>query len=265
MKYLPTKSIIMIALCAVFSAHAQEEPKEEKKPVIEKISETEYKLGEILFNKKSREISFSAAVNQDAVVLEFALANSQNGKLHESLLATPVRPFDLQVVLKLLKYEASERDLYPPYDEEGNISGPMKVDEKGRISVAVTYDEPVEGWAAMAAQQAKVEAAKEKGTKIEEVKFEMKSKTVDLGDMIMNAQTEVNLGDSAWIYTGSVVSDGQFMADVDGAMIAVYRAEDSMVNAFAEGSDNDEVWFPKKGAVPPIGTVVTVKIRPRKK
>ena len=264
MKYLPIKSIVTVALCAVIPAHAQE-AKEEKKPVIEKVSETGFKLGEILFDKKTREISFSAAVNQDAVVLEFALANSRNGKLHESLLATPVKPFDLQVVMKLLKYDASERDLYPPYDEDGNISGPMKTDEKGKISISVTYDEPVEGWAALAAQQAKVEAAKEKGRKVEEVKFEMKTKTVDLGDMIMNAQTEANLGGSAWIYTGSLVTDGQFMADVDGAMIAVYRAGDAMINAFAEGSDNDELWYPKKGGVPPIGTVVTVKIRPREK
>lgn len=240
----------------------------EQKPVIEKVGETEYKLGVIHFDKKTRAIWFPAVVNQDAVILEFAIVNSANGKLHESLLATDARPFDLQVVLKLLKYSASGRDLYPAYDEDGNVKGPMKVDELGKVAISVDYEEPVIGWPAMIEKETARLAAAEKVN--EEVKdgaklYEMKTRSVDIGEMIVNAQTEKVLGADAWVYTGSMVVDGQFMAEVEGAIAAVYRAPDTMMNAFAEGSDSDEVWYPRKGHVPPVDTLVTVKISPREK
>ena len=35
------------------------------------------------------------------------------------LLATEVRPVDLQIVMKLLRYEESKRDIWPKYDDKG--------------------------------------------------------------------------------------------------------------------------------------------------
>ena len=238
----------------------------EKKPVIEKIAGDDYKLGVIQFNSKSREIRLPGEVNQDSVILEFAVVNAQNGKLHESLLSTAARPFDLQVVMKLLKYVPSERDLYQRYGEDGKPAGPLKVDDKGWVTITVDYEEPVIGWEAMLEKKAAAEkTAAETGKEPVAEKFEMRKKSVDIGQMIVNAETKEPLGADAWVYTGSIVINGDFMAELEGAIAAVYRAEDTMLNAFAEGSDNDEVWFPRKGHVPPIGTPVTIKISPREK
>ncbi|MFT5857369.1 MAG: hypothetical protein ACI8XO_004630, partial [Verrucomicrobiales bacterium] len=89
---------------------AQEENKKEqvKRPV--KIEGDEYRFGDIFFNKKTREIRFAAEVIQDEVVLEYAIVHALIGKVHESLLATEIRPIDLQIVMKLLRYKDSQRD-----------------------------------------------------------------------------------------------------------------------------------------------------------
>ncbi len=214
---------------------AQDEKKEApKQPQIKKIGENQYQLGVLKINAKTKEIKFPAVVNQDGVILEFAIVNSKNGKLHESLLATPASPFNLQIALKLLKHVPSKRQIWPEYTEEGEPILPMKVDDKGGVKITVTW--------------------KDKG----------KKKTVPIGDWIINAEAEKPMGSDVWIYTGSKVVRGDFLAELEGAIAAVYRASDTLINAFAEGTDSDEVWFPRKGHVPEIGTPVEVTITPRK-
>ena len=63
-------------------------PPKDLKPV--KVSEEEYKLGKLSFNPKTREIWFPCRVNQNEVLLEFAICDEFRGKLHESLLSTKV-------------------------------------------------------------------------------------------------------------------------------------------------------------------------------
>ncbi len=206
-----------------------------EKPTIKKISEDEFETGKIRFNKKTREVRLPAVVNLNLqTVLEFALVNSKMGKLHESLLATEVRPFDLQIVMKLLKYVPSERALYPDYDEEGNPILPMKTDALGGVSVMVTWKDA-----------------------------EGKESTVPIEDWIMNEQEKAPMTHDAWIYTGSEVVDGNYLPELEGSILAVYRTQGAMFSAFAKGSDNDEVWFPRQEVVPPVGTPVEVTIKPR--
>ena len=48
----------------------------------------------------------------------------------------------------------------------------------------------------------------------------------------------------------------------NGAFAAIYRYAGAMFNAFHPLSDDDEVWFPREGKVPAIGTKVEVSIKP---
>ncbi len=86
-------------------ANAPTKPPKDIKPI--KVSDEEYKLGKLSFNPKTREIWFPCRVNQNEVVLEFAICDEFRGKLHESLLSTKVTPFEIQIAMKLLRWEPS--------------------------------------------------------------------------------------------------------------------------------------------------------------
>src|SRR5690606_4684352 len=65
-----------------------------------------FKFGEITINVPKKEVSFPVSVNQTEGNLEYVLVN-ENGKTHESLLATPVKSMDLQVALLLCHFKMS--------------------------------------------------------------------------------------------------------------------------------------------------------------
>ncbi|MCH2061735.1 MAG: YdjY domain-containing protein [Verrucomicrobiales bacterium] len=212
-------------------ANAPTKPPKDIKPI--KVSDEEYKLGKLSFNPKTREIWFPCRVNQNEVVLEFAICDEFRGKLHESLLSTKVTPFEIQIAMKLLRWEPSGRDIYRKFNEQGRPIGVLKDDGKGRMAILIRH----------------------KGKEGKEI-------TEPLGNWVHNATTKEVVGPGSWTYTGSKVVDGYFLAAEDGAIAAVYRYEGSLCNTFNPGSDDDELWFPVAEKVPPIDTVVTVILKP---
>lgn len=225
-------ALALIVSRGVFGqANPPTKPDKDLKPI--KISDEEYKLGKLSFNPKTREIWFPCRVNQNEVVLEFAICDEFRGKLHESLLSTKVTPFEIQIAMKLLRWEPSRRDIYRKFNEQGRPVGVLKDDGKGRMAILIRH----------------------KGKDDKEI-------TEPLGNWVHNATTKEVVGPGSWTYTGSKVVDGYFLAAEDGAIAAVYRYEGSLCNTFNPGSDDDELWFPVAEKVPPIDTVVTVILKP---
>jgi len=208
-----------------------QKPPTDLKPI--KVSEEEVKLGTLSFNPKTREIWFPCQVNQNEVVLEFALSEETRGKLHEALLSTKTTPFEVQVAMKLLRWEASKREIFREYDEDGKPIGELKDDGKGRMEILIRH----------------------RGKDGKEV-------TEPLGNWVHNTQTKEPVGGGVWTYTGSKVVEGYFLAAEDGAIAAIYRYDGALCNAFNSGSDDDELWFPIPGKVPPIGTPVVAILKP---
>ena len=219
------------------SLPAQEKKREEANRPIQ-IKGDEYRFGDIFFNKKTREIRFAAEVIQDEVVLEYGLVHAITGKVHESLLATEIRPINLQIVMKLLRYEASQRDIWPEYNEEGEISKPIEDDGKGRVEFFITATD---------------EAGKES--------------TFPISDWVERRAGEQGekrkkMPAGSFTYTGSDLWEGTFIAENDGAFMAIYRYAGAMFNAFHAASDDDDIWFPREGVVPAIGTRLELVIKP---
>ena len=79
---------------------------EERPAGVEQIDATHFKIGEISFDSKLREIQFPAIVNMEEGLLEFLIVH-KNGKIHESLLYTEISATHLNIALKLLRYKAS--------------------------------------------------------------------------------------------------------------------------------------------------------------
>ncbi len=224
-------SLAMTQLAALGQAQSPTKPPKDIKPV--KISEEEYRIGKLSFNPKTKELWFPCRVNQNEVVLEFAICDEFRGKLHESLLSTKVTPFEIQIAMKLLRWESSARQIYRKFNENGKPIGVLKDDGKGRMEILVKY----------------------KGK-------DGKTLTEPIGNWVHNANTKKIVGAGSWTYTGSKVIDGYFLAAEDGAIAAIYRFEGSLCNTFNPGSDDDELWFPIAAKVPPLDTEVTVIFKP---
>ena len=65
-----------------------------------------------------------------------------------------------------------------------------------------------------------------------------------------------------WVYTGSRIIDGRFIAQVEQSVVATYHDPFAMFDhPLATGMD-DTLYYVNKQTVPPKGTPVTLVIKP---
>ncbi|MEO5802332.1 MAG: YdjY domain-containing protein [Verrucomicrobiota bacterium] len=77
-------------------------------------------------------------------------------------------------------------------------------------------------------------------------------------DFIFNSKTKSPMSKVAWIYNGSKLIDGTFIAQRDGSIVAIISDPLALANNAQPDRDNDEIWFVKTNAVPPLNTAVEV-------
>ena len=65
----------------------------------------------------------------------------------------------------------------------------------------------------------------------------------------------------SWAYTGSMLINGRFFAQTEGSIIALYHDPVALIDNASPGGESDKIWFVKEGAVPPVGTPVTITIK----
>lgn len=222
--------ICLSILGLVIPGFAQETATEEEaapvKPAVEQISADTYRLGQIEFNSTTREVRFPGKINQEQGVLEYVLVH-ESGKTHESLLNTAISPADLQIVLKLLRYQAGKGKLFDGLYPPGELPEPEPEGTDVDVYVSWADKEPVA-----------------------------------VETLIRDLTTQQAMTSTSWIYNGSEVINGKFLAEAEGSIIALYLDSLALINSKHPLNWDDEVWFPLKGAVPPFDTPVTVILRP---
>lgn len=199
-----------------------------KIPSIEKIGGGVFKIGEIMINKPARTISFPAQVNMDKGMLEYLIVH-RAGKTHESLLRTSISPYHLQVAFILLGYEGTDKRL------EGQGAPDRPKGEPVRISVADV-------------------AGKE-------------SKPFLVEEWLVNRVGEEfrDIKPLDWVFCGSFVTpEGYFMSQETGSIAAIWHDPVAIIDNASPGGESNRIWFVKQGTVPPVGTAVTVTIKPAK-
>lgn len=197
---------------------------------IERLSPGVFRLGEIKIYKETRSIAFPAKVNMDKGLLEYILVRS-SGKTHESLFRTDVDPYHLQIAFLLLGFEGTDR----PLAFQGATETPR--------------GDPVE----IIIDSMRKEGGAEAGGNIKVKAEEWVARKAD-----GNLKNTVIL---YWVYTGSVVIEGQFLAQSGGSIIAIYHDPAALIDNASPGGESDEIWFVKEGVVPPVGTPVTIIIK----
>ena len=203
------------------------EGQSERIPPIEKMGNGEFRLGEIVVNKVERAITFPAQVNMDRGMLEYLIVHNK-GKTHESLLRTLIDPYNLQIAFMLLGFEGTDQRLA--------MQGDPSLPKGERIQISIT--------AADGAKAVTIPAEQWLINKI--------------GDEMNDVKT------MNWVFSGSYVDSGRFMAGETGSIAAIWHDPVAMIDNASPGGESNRIWFVKQGTVPPVGTSVKVTIKPAK-
>lgn len=192
-------------------------------PPVRKVGPGLLRLGEIQIHKGSMSVTFPAVVNMDRGLIEYLLVRS-TGKIHESLLRTEVDPYLLNISFLLLGFEGTDR----PLDAQGAADKPGG----DPVSIILVYNQaernqsvPAEGW------------------------------------IVRKNGEHAFPPEMSWVYTGSMVMQGRFLASQQGSIAAVYHDPAALIDHGAPGGESDEIWFVREGTVPPVGTPVTVVVK----
>ncbi|MCH7227281.1 YdjY domain-containing protein [Haloferula sp. A504] len=206
-------------------------------PAIEKLEDGQMKIGQVTFDPRSRRIRFPAAINQTEGLLEFLIVH-QNGKIHESLLVTDISATNLNLAFKLLRYKAS-RELYYKLEADGTHTSEFQEatpEEKRESRIRILVEREVDG----------------------------RTESIPVREWINHATTEQSMPDSPWVYGGSFLYNGRFVAESTGDLAAIFLSNTALINFSGKDNELDEVWLPHPTRVPPEGTPVTVIIEPYK-
>lgn len=209
------------------SEETPKQPAAPTPPKVERVSPGVYRVAEhILLDLKKREISFPAFCNQVNGLVEYALV-TENGKTHESLFRTKVKPFNLQTTLLLARVQPAKgfvENLWKEKREKMDVSA-------SQLSISVSW----------------------KG------KDGMKSSPLE--KMAANSGTKKPISPGSFIFTGSRFVEALFMAEQSGSIVAVYADDTAMVNSGDYDSNNDDVWIARAEAMPSLDLPVTFTLK----
>jgi len=237
MNRLLTCTFLALTLSA-HSAFAEDGlPKKPTQPSVQKISQDQYKIGKVTFDKKTRKIQFEAQCNLTEVgsLLEYLIVHLNGEKVHESLLVTEIDPTNLNIALKLLNYKES-KELFRIFTEEG-IPGdtyhkvPDNIRKASRVLIDLTW------------------------------KDKDQEKTTPITDWVMNRVTGKPMPKTPWVYNGSYILRNKFKAKLSGSIFAIFPNEGSIANYPGKDRYDDTLWL-AGNKLPPLGTKVTVTISP---
>ena len=193
-------------------------------PKIFRASTGSYQFGPIDIDQDKREFSIPAVCNQTSGLVEYALVH-EDGKIHESLIRTKVSPKLIHASLLLLKEKPQ-----PAFFKfvEGNSS---KLTQMPEIEIMVEWEH--------------------NGSN---------HKTL-INSMVLNQTDNRELSESAFVFTGSRVVEGTYLAEMDGSIIAVYHDNRATLNSRDLNSNSDDVWIANESKMPPKNLPVLVRFQ----
>ncbi|MBN1670344.1 MAG: hypothetical protein JXR37_04895 [Kiritimatiellae bacterium] len=151
------------------------------------------------------------------------LACGPNGKVHESVLVLDVNPLDLQTALLLLNLKPGRP---PAALGEGRPEGP-------ELELWVHWQE----------------SSTNRSLRAERLLYDDKGKK--------------DVPETRWVFTGSAVENGKFMALAEESLVATYWDPWAIVNLPLDCGANDDILLVNEKTVPPLKTPVTLEMRVR--
>ena len=218
------KRIVSSLVIFMLSTQLFSEDNVTKLPEIIKISDGIYQFGDILIDRKSNTIEIPAISNQISGLVEYGIVH-EDGKIHESLFRTKIRPQILHTSLLLLKAKPVASFFENLWSDEPKV---------------INYDnycfDIFVNW-------------EMNGTKFNKT-FEKLS---------INQNRKQSVEKKSFIFTGSRVIEGTFLADTSGSILAIYADDNAILNNSDYDSANDDVWIANKEEMPPLELPVMIR------
>ncbi len=194
----------------------------DRKPQVRKLADGVYRVGTVTLNREKREIYIDGEVNMQSGMIEL-LACAWGGKQHESVLVLDVVPHHLQVALLLLGLEPGGHKL--------EYQGDPRTPEGDSLEVWVEWEQ--------------------NGT-VKRVRGE---------DLVYNIPQKRSMKHTPWVFAGSVIYDGRFMADEDRSIITTFHDPLTIIdNPLSTGGD-DTIYRVNEKMVPKVGTPVKLILK----
>ena len=206
-------------------------PEEPAKPTMREISPGIFEIGKVRLDQKALTISFPGKLNMQRGLLEYLIVNPK-GSAHESLLVTDVGASDIHFAMLLLgaKGGAITADAPPAQlNEEYFRNAPKLTGDTVFITVK---------W-------------KEKDVE----------QTAPIEDWLYNEAGKKAIEHGPWIYNGSMLYEGSFLAQIDGNLVALVTAPTALINNPRKGNDNDQMWNVNEKVTPRVNTPVEIIFR----
>lgn len=218
--------LLLYMLIPVFGAigelhSAPGEQAQPSPPAAVKLGENLYRIGRLTVDMEKREVTIRGWVNMNAGLVEY-LACSAGGKLHESALVLDAKPMDFQVALILLGLEAQEAP-------------------KPQSPPRLPKGDPVEIWVQW----------KER----EEIK------RVRAEQMLLDRRREKPMQETQWVFTGSMIYQGRFIAEIERSLIATYHDPAAIINNPRPEAADDTIYSVNSEVVPKRGTAITLIVK----
>ncbi len=202
---------------------------------ITEIGPGQYQIGDVRLDKNARTLTFPAVLNMNDGLIEYLIV-AYTGKTHESLLKTETQPFHIQLGLLLLGAKGAKFEPLTAEPAGGPISASALLKEGTK---------PVPGDPVRIAIQWNFKEQK-KGGPIE--------------DYILNNSTKAPMTRGDFIFNGSRVWKGTFIAQREGSIVSTITDYDALINNPRPGHDHDDNWQIIAKDLPPLGTPVQVVI-----
>jgi hypothetical protein len=228
--------LVLFALSAVVLA--QKPDAEFKAP--KEIAPGIFEVGTVRLDKNTNTVTIPAKVNMVDGLVEYYMVTPE-GSTHESVLVSEAGPQNVHVAMLLLGAKgAAPKDgaaVGGQLNAETLAKMPKLVGDRVQLSVKWKDKEgkeqtsPAERWV--------IKRAFAKNKK----------------------PTETPMSDGPWLYNGSFLNEGRFLAQLEGVYAAINSNPSALINNPRSGANDDKLWFAHKAVLPPKGTPVEFTIK----
>ncbi len=223
LKYFAFLTILLSGIACDLDATCagDKPPAENRSSAVVRINEYLFQVGNVTIHKDEHFITIPGAINMRDGLLEY-FACSRAGKLHESLLVLDAEPYHIQIGLLLL----------------GLIPGSTPIAFQG--SAELPCGAPLQ-----------IRIYWEVDNKIREFRPE---------ELVLNINDKATMKKSDWVFTGSKIFNGRYMAQEDGSIIAIFHDPHAIIDHRSLSGADDTQFYANERVLPPLGAPVTVKI-----
>ena len=182
-----------------------------------------FALGKVVLDKDQRLVSFPAVINQREGLVEYVVVTTQ-GKTHESVWRTDAEPKHIHLAMLLLGAKPASTPFNPPdYFFQLPPGERVTLEAVWRIG----------------------------GGEVRR----------PLEEFVITTNNMRRLPPGPWIYNGSFVHGGLFVAQRDGSIVALKVDACALINNPRLGRENENLYCVNTPALPPDGVAVELAIR----